>query len=40
MTTKEIDDFLKEGLEETGSIEGAFDYVLENGLSNLEKTSY
>lgn len=35
MTKKEIKEILDEGLEEEGTIEKAFDYVLENYLRDL-----
>ncbi len=35
MTDKDIKEYLEEGLEEEGSIKGAFDYLLENDIRDL-----
>lgn len=35
MSKKDIQEYLEEGVEETGSIRGAFDYLLENEIRDI-----
>lgn len=35
LTNKEIQEYLEEGLEEEGTIKGAFDYLLENEIRDI-----